>query len=85
MKTELIARVAVDSGMLRIGDPCYEMPFEHEVGSKGELKHLGQVFDIPVSKAYDFATQLGDGIYDVYGIYQNDKLVSVMIDLEENL
>jgi hypothetical protein len=85
MKRVMLARLAVDSGMLRIGDPCYEMPYDAEVGEKGTLDHLGTVFGYPVSQAFDFPTVFGDGIYNVFGMYKDDIMVSVVIELEPNL
>jgi hypothetical protein len=79
---KLLGSVAVDSGMLRIGDPCYEIPFDEEVGSKGILEHILPIEDIPTSKAFDFATTWGDGIYDIIGIFENGKLARVVIELD---
>jgi hypothetical protein len=84
MKQKLIARLAVDSGMLRFGDPCYEMPYATEPGAKGELAHLGKVSGVAVSQALDLPTILGDGIYAVIGNYDGDNLIGVYIDLEDN-
>jgi len=81
---KILARLAVDSGMLRIGDPSYETAFDTEVGEKGELDHLPKLLGIPVSQALDIPTSFGDGIYRVIGDYDESGLIGVYIDLSSN-
>jgi len=84
MSKKLIARLAVDSGVLRIGDPCYEVPNDASTGEKGELEHLGKLLGVPVSQALDLPTTYGDGIYAVIGHYNGHELIGLYIDLGNN-
>jgi hypothetical protein len=80
MAQRIIGRIAVDSGLVRIGDPCYEIPYDAEAGNKGQLRHLQELDNIGVFQALDLPS-LGDGVFDVYGIYAGDDLVQIVIDL----
>jgi hypothetical protein len=80
MQERLIGRIAIDSGLVRIGDPCYEIPYDSQAGEKGELKHLGKLDNIGVVQALDLPSPIGDGVFDVYGIYEDDYLVQIVID-----
>lgn len=78
---KLIGSLAVDSGLLRIGDPFYEIAADDQTGPKGILEHLPVVDEIATSQAFDFATPFGDGIYDVIGVYEDGRLSRVVIEL----
>ena len=75
---ELIATVAVDSGTLMIGDPCYALRFkqkDYDQDSKELFKpkcehSYAKPLKLPLYKGIDervtFTTGFGDGLYEVY-------------------
>ncbi|MFA0889240.1 MAG: hypothetical protein ACC613_09155 [Synergistales bacterium] len=92
-KRFLLGHVSVDSGQLILVDPCYlkdwkDGPFDLNLKADNHyaecclaslsVKGGGQVFN---NLAVCFSTGWGDGVYPVYGIREDGRIVKVEIEM----
>jgi hypothetical protein len=79
MKTKLIGYIGVDSGAIVIGDAAInEVPME-----EGPFREMRQFkLDAKVAQGFVFPTITGDGIFAMYGHFENGEMTAVTIELE---
>lgn len=87
---DLLGYLAVDSGTIMIGDPCYTLPNDGSCRTK-EAKNWLKFVEATreaISEPFGKDTALvlnnfgGDGRFPVYGIYRNGMIAEVHIVLD---
>ena len=94
LKWEKLGTVAVDSGTLMVVDPCYVLPdhkrYPSDMPVKADYKDMLDAYETvgfdsltvePWGEAFGMCigTTYGDGVYNVWGVKQGDKITHWMV------
>jgi len=90
-QVEKVGECWVDSGTVMVGDPCYVLP-EESTGDPGldyeDLLNKWKESDykdnpVRIEGVTVFMTPWGDGVYPIYAVKKDSKIVRIIIDFED--